>query len=571
MTILGIGSRGVAALLLALSTIGLAVVGACATKKGALMLAINTDMMAPKDVNAVSITISTNGAIKHSFIGRVTPQGEVLLPATLAIVEPDDKSATIRIRVMAFQDRRPRVMRDVRTTVPPDGRIALLRIPLNFVNDAMVTGAPLPDGLVPDPIPGTGGVPSGGTSGTSGTSGSSGGTSSGGGNFGGGAADFDFFGAFQPPCPDIQNQTIIDGECHDNYVDPATLPDFDQAAIGDSADPGSCFELAKCFADAVGVGEGPSDTLQDAGADVSVAVNDGAAPPPNTDAGPKPLPKDLRPAAITLDTNTCALQLNGADPARLNLAIVTPDTGACVRPGECYIPIDRGPSGWQDENGSVQLPKFVCTLLNGKSLRLVTSSDTCAAKEESNPVCAVGGTPDSGGGSGTSGSSGTSGVDAGECSSICSSSVCNASTGICDPCTSPRGLGLCVANCASGGTATTSVTGSVYDSAGMHPLTNVNVFIPRDPSGALSADASPAEYLAMTSTDSFGKFTLTGAPAAKHVPLVARFGAMSSLTFLAFVAPCVDNALTDQSLRLACASMTCIPISQGGNGACTCN
>ena len=50
-----------------------AVVGACADKKGAVMLAINTDMRAPKDVNAVSITISTGGAIKHSFIGRVTP------------------------------------------------------------------------------------------------------------------------------------------------------------------------------------------------------------------------------------------------------------------------------------------------------------------------------------------------------------------------------------------------------------------------------------------------------------------------------------------------------------------
>ena len=118
-----------------------AVVGACADKKGALMLAINTDMKAPKDVNAVSVTISTNGAIKHSFIGRVTPQGEVLLPGTLAIVEPEDKSAIIRIRVMAFQNQKPRVLRDVRTTVPPDGRTALLRIPLNFVNDGKVGGA----------------------------------------------------------------------------------------------------------------------------------------------------------------------------------------------------------------------------------------------------------------------------------------------------------------------------------------------------------------------------------------------------------------------------------------------
>ena len=103
---------------------------------------------------SVSVTISTNGAIKHSFIGRVTPQGEVLLPATLAIVQPDDAGATIRVRVMAFQNTRPRVLRDVRTTVPTGGRTALLRIPLNFVNDGMINGPSLPAGLVPDPVPG---------------------------------------------------------------------------------------------------------------------------------------------------------------------------------------------------------------------------------------------------------------------------------------------------------------------------------------------------------------------------------------------------------------------------------
>ena len=59
---------------------------------------------------------------------------------------------------MAFQNQKPRVIRDVRTTAPPDGRTALLRIPLNFVNDGKVAGSPLPDGLVPDPVPGTEGL-----------------------------------------------------------------------------------------------------------------------------------------------------------------------------------------------------------------------------------------------------------------------------------------------------------------------------------------------------------------------------------------------------------------------------
>src|SRR6185369_17184778 len=143
--------------------------GACGDKKSAIMLAVSTDMKAPKDVNAVSVTISTNNTVRHNVIGRVTPQGDILLPATLAVVEPDDPNATIRIRVMAFQERRARVLRDVRTAIPSGGRVALLRIPLNFVNDGSTHGD-LPDGVLPDANPGTA-IP--GTS----SSGSSGGTS----------------------------------------------------------------------------------------------------------------------------------------------------------------------------------------------------------------------------------------------------------------------------------------------------------------------------------------------------------------------------------------------------------
>ena len=360
--------RHLAGLLLAVATVGATLVGACADKKGALMLAINTDMKAPKDVNAVSVTISTNGAIKHSFIGRVTPQGDVLLPATLAIVEPDDKDASVRVRVMAFQDRKPRVLRDVRTTIPSDGRTALLRIPLNFVNDASAVGEPLPNGVIPDPIPGTGGS-SGGSSGA----------------IGGGAEEFDFFGSYQPPCPNIENDTIIDGECRDNFIDPATLPDFDQAALGDSTSPGACFDVAKCFSAAT-IGEGTdTDEPRDAGADGSTSAGDGGGNVPPPDGGDKFKSYGLR--AITLDRGTCTLQLNGANPARLNLAIVTPDTGECVGPGECYVPIDRGAGGWTESGGRVQLPAFVCKLLTGKNLRLATSPETCAAKEDANPIC----------------------------------------------------------------------------------------------------------------------------------------------------------------------------------------
>jgi hypothetical protein len=370
-----------------MALVGAVYVGACADKKGALILAINTDMKAPKDVNAVSVTVSTNGAIKHSFIGRVTPDGEVLLPATLAIVQPDDASASIRVRVMAFQERKPRVLRDVRTTVPRDGRTGLLRIPLNFINDGMLSGPMLPNGVLP-PTGSTGGGPSGGTSGGGGgTSGSGGGTSgSGGGTSGGmsssgdtvgsGAAGYDFFGSFQPPCPDIENQTVIDGECKDNAIDPAALPDYDDTLVfgsgKDGSDHAGCFDMPTCYGGASQVQGGGSTTMapvdgRDAGADSGIGM------------------KTVSLTGVTIDTSTCSV--NGvADPSQLNLAIVTPDTGECVRPGECYIPIDQGPSGWHVENGRIQLPSLVCKLL-GKGLRLFASSGTCRAKTENQPIC----------------------------------------------------------------------------------------------------------------------------------------------------------------------------------------
>ena len=89
-----------------------------APSKGALVLAISTDMQTPKDVDLVSVFITTDSVVKFDYLGRVLPSGTVSLPATLAIVEPDDPNAKIRIRVIGFQGANARVLRDVNTTVP---------------------------------------------------------------------------------------------------------------------------------------------------------------------------------------------------------------------------------------------------------------------------------------------------------------------------------------------------------------------------------------------------------------------------------------------------------------------
>lgn len=311
---------------------------ACGDQKGALVVAVSTDMKAPKDVSAISLSVSTNGVLKFSALGRVTPLGDVLLPATLAVAEPEDRDASVRIRVMAFQDRRARVLRDVRTTVPHGGRIALLRLPLSFVNDGSVTGV-LPEGVALPPVKMADGS-------------------------GGGTTDALDPGMYVPNCPSPE-QTWIDGECQDAAVDSSALPEYSDEKVfgagGSATDTStSCFDPVKCFAASVVVSE-------------------------RDDTGKK--------GALVLDRGACTIALGGVEPATLNLAIVTPDTGECLRDGACYVPLDRGPS-WHDEAGIVRLTPVVCKLL-GKGLRLEAST-TCPAKTEGSPLC-VGRSPNDGG------------------------------------------------------------------------------------------------------------------------------------------------------------------------------
>ncbi|MBX3205162.1 MAG: hypothetical protein KF764_08840 [Labilithrix sp.] len=196
---------------------------ACGEKKGGLMLAVTTDMLAPKDVNVVSVSIQVGPQIKYNFIGRVTPEGEVLLPATLAIIEPDDPNAAIRVRVIAFKETKPRVLRDVTTTSPRAGRIALLRMPLSFVNDDSATGA-----LPADNVPAK--AASLGTRDLRPL-----------------ADPFNPYGAEVVSACTDPDQTMIDGECASSMVDSSTLPDYSDDLVFPGGDRSKCFTTATCF------------------------------------------------------------------------------------------------------------------------------------------------------------------------------------------------------------------------------------------------------------------------------------------------------------------------------------
>jgi hypothetical protein len=108
---------------------------------------------------------------------------------------------------------------------------------------------------------------------------------------------------------------------------------------------------------------------------------------------------------------------------------------------------------------------------------------------------------------------------------------------------------------------TTSLSGTVYDPAGKNPLYNVVVFVPNDPAGSLPAvsagtktcntcDVSIGDYVAATTTDAKGHFTLTGVPATTHVPLVVQTGKWRREVFLPSVTKCVNNAVPAADSRL---------------------
>jgi hypothetical protein len=319
-------SRGVRVLPLA-ALVSLGAIGACsAPSKGALVLAVSTDMQAPKDIDVVSVYITTNGAPKFNYMGRVLPDGTVSLPATLAIVEPDEQGAEIRIRVVAFQTQsgggaNTRVLRDVLTTVPHE-RTALLRVPLDFLDDGSGMG------MVPSQyVPGPGASPDGLTA-------------------------FDLTRIVSKCDWTNLKQTSVSGVCTGALVDSSTLESFVTSEVfGDggmqaNGAPASCFDPAICFAQ------------------------------------PSPV--------VGLDMRTCSFPMPaGANPSTLNVALVAPGTGTCTAQG-CFVPLPNdATAGWTVQGGNVVLVPGVCAKLSA-SVSLAVSAGACAAHMLSEPVCEPG-------------------------------------------------------------------------------------------------------------------------------------------------------------------------------------
>lgn len=120
----------------ALSLLALACSADKEKARGQLMLALQTDMELPKDVSSVRIMVLVSGAPRFDRSYPVGPEG-AKIPATLAIVAGDDPSTPVEIKVLAFREREVRTLNRTITTIP-ESRIALLRVPIEWLCDGFV-------------------------------------------------------------------------------------------------------------------------------------------------------------------------------------------------------------------------------------------------------------------------------------------------------------------------------------------------------------------------------------------------------------------------------------------------
>jgi hypothetical protein len=105
----------------------------------------------------------------------------------------------------------------------------------------------------------------------------------------------------------------------------------------------------------------------------------------------------------------------------------------------------------------------------------------------------------------------------------------------------------------------TTVSGVVYDPAGVNPLYNVWVYVPNEPLEEIPTGATCERCLSNLSgapiatalTDASGHFKLEGVPTGANIPIVMQVGRWRRQVTLPNVAGCTDNVVDDpQLLRL---------------------
>jgi hypothetical protein len=161
--------------------------------RGAIMLALSTDLVVGKDIDLLQVSVSHHGSVQldQSFPLDVDPMHAKDLPQTLAVSSQVGDVDPVTIVVTASRKGVARIQRRAVVTVP-DQRTALLRMPMQWLCDGSAPGAVVPAGA---------GL----------------------------------------PC--AEGQTCIAGSCAPAEVDVATLPDFVKSNVFGAA----CYDVAGCF------------------------------------------------------------------------------------------------------------------------------------------------------------------------------------------------------------------------------------------------------------------------------------------------------------------------------------
>lgn len=119
-----------------------AAVGCSDRQAGEIMMGISTNMSLPKDVSAIRLVVSAHGErlIDHTQVVDPSVPDAAKLPGTLAVIQGEDPSMPVTMKVIALQgpERRARVVAKAISTVPSD-RIALLNLPIDWLCDENVT------------------------------------------------------------------------------------------------------------------------------------------------------------------------------------------------------------------------------------------------------------------------------------------------------------------------------------------------------------------------------------------------------------------------------------------------
>ncbi len=363
--------------------------GACGEqeeKKAGLIVAVQTDMAVPKDVDEIRITIRVDGQLKFQLPQKIG-EGELQLPATLTLLPPEDASRPVTIEVVSFQSGKARTLRKVVTTVP-NNREALLRMPIQWLSDGMVeedtdadagaAGAPGEDATPQRFAPGERVVLDLGKRPQA---------------EGIDSRDWDY----RSTCPMVDKQgkrthSAVNGTCVPDKLDSTKLPDYTDAEVfgGKNADTvGACFPTLTCF-------------------------------------------EELQVITPTLVDGDCTVE--GLDAKKLNFAVTTGTSrsGICGSDEEapCLVPLDYDEdAGWSvDGDDVVHLPPFICEKLEDADYTLIASNE-CESKIAKTPTCGPwsvvegedegeirpiampsGGTTGSGGGSATGGTTAAGGA-----------------------------------------------------------------------------------------------------------------------------------------------------------------